>query len=176
MSELEKATNTVDIEHFKNFWFEQQKNAKHMEKEATLEAIEKFIKNHNTCALATAYGDYVRCTPIEYTFMDHEFYLYSEGGSKFVGLEHNKNVSLSIFEYYGDKNDSHGLQVMGKAELFPPRCELFKKVLEFKGIPYDVMKAAKVDVCLIKITPEVYEMYDTDFVKAGFDVRQIYRF
>ena len=167
---------TVDIEHFKNFWIEQQKTAKHMVPEKALRHIVNFIKNHNTCALATATGDFVRCTPIEYTYMDDCFYLYSEGGAKFIGLEKNKNVSLAIFEYYGDKNDSHGLQIAGEAELFPPRCELFKKVLAFKGIPYDVMKAAKVDVCLIKITPKEYEMYDTDFVKAGYDVRQIIRF
>ena len=172
----EQIESTVDIEHFKNFWIEQQKTARHLEPEKTLAHIQNFIKNHNTCALATATGDWVRCTPIEYTYMDGCFYLYSEGGAKFIGLEKNKNVSLSIFEYYGDKNDSHGLQVMGTAELFPPRCELFKKVLAFKGIPYDVMKAAKVDVCLIRITPTEYEMYDTDFVKQGYDVRQIIRF
>ena len=164
---------TVDIEHFKNFWIEQQKTAVHMEPDKALEHIVGFIKGHNTCAFATATGDWVRCTPIEYTYMDGCFYLYSEGGSKFIGLEKNKNVSLAIFEYYGDMRDSHGLQVMGTAELYPPRCELFKNVLEFKGIPYDVMKAAKVDVCLIKITPHRYEMYDTDFVKEGHDVRQI---
>ena len=167
---------TVDILHFQNFWKEQQKTAKHMDRDAAFAHIDTFIKNHNTCALATGTGDYVRCTPIEYPYMDGAFCLYSEGGDKFIGLEKNKNVSLAIFEYYGDKNDSHGLQVMGEAELFPPRCELFKKVLAFKGIPYDVMKAAKVDVALIRITPKVYEMYDTDFVKAGYDVRQIVRF
>ena len=166
----------VDIEHFKNFWIEQQKTAKHMDPDAVFAHIEGFIKAHNTCALATATGDYVRCTPIEYTYMDGKFHLYSEGGAKFIGLEKNKNVSLSIFEYYGDKNDSHGLQVMGTATLYPPRCEMFKKVLAFKGIPYDVMKAAKVDVCLIEITVKEYEMYDTDFVKAGYDVRQIIRY
>lgn len=167
---------TVDIGHFKNFWIEQQKTAKHMEKDAALAHIKHFIETHNTCALATGTGDFVRCTPIEYTWMDGCFYLYSEGGDKFIGLEKNANVSLAIFEYYGDKNDSHGLQVTGIAELYPPRCEMFKKVLAFKGIPYDVMKAAKVDVALIKITPRAFEMYDTDFVKAGFDVRQIVRF
>ena len=166
----------IDIAHFQNFWKEQQKTAKHMEREQALSHILNFIRNHNTCALATGTGEFVRCTPIEYTFMDEEFYLYSEGGDKFIGLEKNKNVSLAVFEYYGDKNDSHGLQVMGEAVLYPPRCEIFKKVLAYKGIPYDVMKAAKVDVALISITPKVYEMYDTDFVKAGYDVRQNVRF
>lgn len=174
--EEETMEEKLDIVHFQNFWKIQQQTAKHMERDAALAHIIRFIEHHNTCALATGTGDYVRCTPIEYTYMDGEFYLYSEGGDKFLGLEKNKNVSLAVFEYYGDKNDSHGLQVMGEATLYPPRCELFKKVLAFKGIPYDVMKAAKVDVALIRITPRVYEMYDTDFVKAGYDVRQIVRF
>lgn len=34
----------------------------------------------------------------------------------------------------------------------------------------------KVDGALLKNTPIVYEVYDTDFVKKGFDVRQIVRF
>jgi len=166
----------VDTEHFRNFWIEQQKGAVHMDRDAVLAHIEEFIRSHNTCALATGTGDHVRCTPIEYTFMDGRFYLYSEGGDKFIGLEKNSNVSLAVFEYYGDRNDSHGLQITGHAELFPPGCELFRRVLEYKGIPYDVMKAAKVEVCLIRITPEKYEMYDTDFVKAGYDVRQTVTF
>ena len=32
----EKAAETVDIEHFKNFWIEQQRTAKHMERGAAL--------------------------------------------------------------------------------------------------------------------------------------------
>ncbi len=166
----------VNIKYFQSFWIEQQKNAKHMDQDKVLEHITNFINNHNTCALATGVDSYIRNTPIEYTFMDGDFYFYSEGGNKFIGLEKNDNVSIAIFEYYGDRFNSHGLQVMGKAEVYPPRCELFKKVLEFKGIPYDVMKAAKVDVALIKVTPVEYEMYDTDFVKAGYDVRQIIKF
>ena len=166
----------IDITHFQNFWKEQQKTAKHMEREDALAHIVRFIQNHNTCALATGTGDFVRCTPIEYTYMDGEFYLYSEGGDKFIGLEKNPNVSMAIFEYYGDKNDSHGLQVMGTVEFYSNDSDEFKELLAFKGIPYDVMKAAAVEVAVIRVTPSVYEMYDTDFVKAGFDVRQIVRF
>ena len=162
----------VDIAHFQNFWIEQQKTAVHMPQELAAAAAEKFIAAHNTCGFATGYGEYIRNTPIEYTYMDGCFSFFSEGGTKFIGLEKNPNVSLCIFEYYGDKNDSHGMQVTGTAELYPPRCELFKQLLAFKGIPYDVMKAAKVDVCLVKVTPKVIEMYDTDFVKQGYDIRQ----
>ena len=166
-------SSNIDYKHFQNFWIEQQKTAKHMDKAEAYEHIKTFIKNHNTCGFATGYGDYIRCTPIEYTYMNEEFWFVSEGGSKFIGLEHNKNVSLAIFEYYGDVRDSHGLQVMGKAELYDHESEELKKLLAFKGIAYDVMKAAKVKVAVVRVIPYKFEMYDTDFVKAGYDVRQI---
>ena len=166
----------IDFEHFQNFWIEQQKSAVHMDREAALAHMQEFIKKHNTCGFATGYGDYVRCTPIEYTYMDNEFWFVSEGGSKFIGLEKNRNVSLAIFEYYGDVKDSHGMQVMGRAELYDHESDEFKKLLAFKGIPYDAIKAAKVKVAVVRVIPQVYEMYDTDFVKQGYDVRQIVRF
>jgi hypothetical protein len=144
-----------------------------MDRGDALAHIQNFIKNHNTCGFATGYGDYIRCTPIEYTYMDDEFWFVSEGGNKFIGLEKNRNVSMAIFEYYGDVKDSHGLQVMGTVEFYDNQSEEFKKLLAFKGIPYDVMKAAAVEVAVIRVKPTLYEMYDTDFVKAGYDVRQI---
>ena len=143
--------NQINYEHFQNFWIEQQKNAVHMDREQALEHIRNFIRNHNTCGFATGTGDYVRCTPIEYTFMNDEFWFVSEGGSKFIGLEKNKNVALAIFEYYGDVRDSHGLQVMGTVEFYDNQSDEFKKLLAFKGIPYDVMKAAAVEVAVIRV-------------------------
>ena len=151
-----------DFHHFQNFWIEQQKTAKHMDRDAAWAHIEGFIKGHNTCGFATGYGDYVRC-----------FWFVSEGGSKFIGLEKNRNVSLAIFEYYGNPKDSHGLQVMGRAEFYSNTSDEFKKLLAFKGIPYDVLKAAAVEVAVVRVVPTKFEMYDTDFVKQGFDVRQI---
>ena len=162
-----------DFHHFQNFWIEQQKNAKHMDRAAAWAHMEGFIKAHNTCGFATGYGDYVRCTPIEYTYMDGCFWFVSEGGSKFIGLEKNRNVSLAIFEYYRNPKDSHGLQVMGRAESYSNTSDEFKKLLAFKGIPYDVLKAAAVEVAVVRVVPTKFEMYDTDFVKQGFDVRQI---
>ena len=49
--------------------------------------VEEYISSNNTCALATGTGDYVRCTPIEYSYHDDKFWLFSEGGEKFIGLE-----------------------------------------------------------------------------------------
>ncbi|MBQ4505636.1 MAG: pyridoxamine 5'-phosphate oxidase family protein [Firmicutes bacterium] len=163
---------TPDFKRFQNFWIEQQKTAVHMEPDKARAHIEDFIKRHNTCGFATGYGDFIRCTPIEYTYMDGAFWFVSEGGSKFIGLEKNRNVSLAIFEYYGDARDSHGLQVTGKAEFYSNTSDEFKKLLAFKGIPYDMLKAAKVEVAVVRVVPSRFEMYDTDFVKMGCDVRQ----
>ncbi len=164
--------NTIDFGHYQNFWIEQQKNAKHMEPDKAWAHIRDFIKRHNTCGFATGYGTYIRCTPIEYTYMDGNFWFVSEGGNKFIGLERNRNVSMAIFEYYGDARDSHGLQVTGTAQFYSNTSEEFKTLLAFKGIPYDAVKAAKVDVAVVRVVPSQFEMYDTDFVKMGYDVRQ----
>ena len=63
--------------------------------------------------------------------------------------------------------------VDGKAEFYSNTSDEFKKLLAFKGIPYDVLKAAAVEVAVVRVVPYRFEMYDTDFVKQGYDVRQI---
>ena len=40
-----------------------------MPKEELKKAVEEYIAANNTCALATGAGDYVRCPPIEYSFI-----------------------------------------------------------------------------------------------------------
>lgn len=59
----------MDYQKAANYWIEKDKNSKHMEREALLSHIEDFLKEHNTCALATGFGDFVRCTPIEYHYI-----------------------------------------------------------------------------------------------------------
>ena len=70
--------------------------------------------------LATGTGDYVRCTPIEYSWHDGCFWMFSEGGKKFIGLEKNPNVCLAIYNKYEGFGKLHGMQVMGTAELVEP--------------------------------------------------------
>ena len=71
-----------------------------MPKEELKKAVEEYIAANNTCALATGTGDYVRCTPIEYSYHNDKFWMFSEGGEKFIGLEKNENVCLAIFDKY----------------------------------------------------------------------------
>lgn len=58
-----------------------------MPQEVLRQAVTAYVSANNTCALATGTGDYVRCTPIEYSFYDDKFWRFSEGGEKFIGLE-----------------------------------------------------------------------------------------
>ena len=57
------------------------------------------VNSNNTCTLATGTGDYVRCTPIEYSYHDGKFWMFSEGGEKFIGLEKNGYSSRQTIEF-----------------------------------------------------------------------------
>jgi uncharacterized protein YhbP (UPF0306 family) len=102
--------------------------------EQLLTEIEKFIKSHNTCALATGYDDKVRCTPIEYFYLKGIFYIISEGGEKFANIALNKNVALSIFDPYSGMNKLGGMQISGKAVVIEEGSEEYEKIFKYKGI------------------------------------------
>ena len=173
---MENYMKPIDYDYFSNYWLNQQKSAKHMPKDDVLTHIKNFINNHNCFAFASGCDNFVRCTPIEYTYMNDKFYFFSEGGQKFKALKENKNVSMAIYEYHGDLNDSHGLQITGEASVYSSDEDLFKEVLDYMHIPFDAIKALNVPTVLIEVCVKEYEMYDTDFVKNGYDVRQIITF
>ena len=91
-----------------------------MPKDDLQRAVEKYIGENNTCALATGAGDFVRCTPIEYSYHDGKFRMFSEGGEKFIGLEKNVNVCLAIYDKYDGFGSLKSIQAMGRAELVEP--------------------------------------------------------
>lgn len=60
-----------EFEKAAHYWDNKEQTA--MPEEALKQAVLKYIGENNTCALATGTGDYVRCTPIEYSFHDGKF-------------------------------------------------------------------------------------------------------
>lgn len=154
------------------FWQEKDKTAVHMPKTQLLGEIEAFIHSHNTCALATGFGEFVRCTPIEYNYMEGKFWLLSEGGIKFYALENNKNVCLAIFDNYTGFGSLGGMQIMGVAELVEPWSEEYRKLLEFKKIPEQNLKGLPHTLYLIKVTPVQIDFTWSEFKKKGYDPRQ----
>ena len=162
----------MDYDQAAAVWTNKDKDSVHMEKADLKVKIEEFIKAHNTCALATASGDFVRCTPIEYNYVDGSFYLFSEGGLKFKALKDNKHVAFAIYEPYGGFHELKSLQVMGTASMIEPFSDEYIKIMEFKKIPIEAMKKLPQPMNLIKIVPESFDFLDSDLKKEGFASRQ----
>jgi uncharacterized pyridoxamine 5'-phosphate oxidase family protein len=162
----------MDYQAAANYWIIKDRDSVKMEKDELQKAIESFIGEHKVCALATATGDFVRCTPIEYNYIDNCFYLFSEGGMKFKALKDNKNVCLSIYEENAEFGKLSGLQVTGTAELVEPWSEEYTKIVEIKKIPVDALKKLPSPMNLIKVVPKVMDFLKSDLKKDGFSPRQ----
>lgn len=139
-------------------------------------AVTDYIQANNTCALATGAGDYVRCTPIEYSFHDGKFWLFSEGGKKFIGLETNPNVCLAIFDKYDGFGNLKSLQIMGKAELVEPFSDAYNAHAAYKKIPLAALQKLAAPMNLICITPTEINALFSDFKKGGYSSRQTIMF
>ena len=57
-----------------DYWKNKKQNA--MPEEKLKKTVLEYINSNNTCALATGTGDYVRCTPIEYSYHDGKFWMF----------------------------------------------------------------------------------------------------
>ncbi len=162
----------MDYDAAADFWNGKEK--KPMEPEKLKEHIDEYISKHNTCALATANGDMVRCTPMEYIYVDGCFYFFSEGGQKFRCLKDNKSAGIAIYEPYESFSNVSGLQVNGKAEVIEPFNEEYNKLLEHKRISVKTMKELPKPMNLIKVTPDSFDLFDSSLKDKGCGSRQHY--
>lgn len=162
----------MDYKKAASYWIEKDAKAIQMDCEVLFTYIEKFIMAHNTCAIATGCGDFIRCTPIEYNYKDRKFWLFSEGGLKFRGLEGNKNVCLAIYDEYKGFGQVNGMQITGTAELVEPWSYEYRELLAFKNISEENFKKLPVTMYLIKVTPTRIDFLSSEFKNLGFDSRQ----
>lgn len=160
------------FEEAAHYWKQKDAAGKKMGREALTAAIETYILAHNTCALATGTGAFVRCTPIEYAWRDGAFWMFSEGGMKFFALEQNRNVCLAIYDAYGGFGHLGGIQIGGEAELVEPYCEAYIAAAAHKKIPLEALKKLPSPLHLIKVFPKHIDFLNSDFQKQGFDSRQ----
>lgn len=152
------------------YWNNKEQTA--MPREALKQVVEEYIQANNTCALATGTGDYIRCTPIEYSFHDDKFWMFSEGGEKFIGLEKNENVCLAIYDKYDGFGKLKSLQVMGKAEVIEPFSEAYNKHAEYKKIALTALEKLESPMHLICVTPTKIEVLFSELKKEGYSSRQ----
>ena len=135
-------------------------------------AIDAFLSAHNTCALATGAGDFVRCTPLEYAWRDDALWIFSEGGLKFRGLKDNKKVSVAVFEPYDGFGKLVSAQIAGTAELIDPGNPEFAAAAANKGIPATALKNLASKLHLIKVAPSRIDYLCSNLKAQGYDARQ----
>ncbi len=164
--------NKQDYEKAAAFWKSRESASKCMSENDLKTKMDQFLSTHNTCALATGFGTFVRCTPLEYTWMDQKLYILSEGGEKFRGLADNNNVSLSVYESYKGFGKIESLQISGKADLIDFGTDEYKKLLTFKKIPETAISSLSHPMYLIRISPETIDFLFSEFKKEGYDPRQ----
>jgi hypothetical protein len=143
-----------------------------MDREPLLDAIDMFLDAHRTMALATSATGYVRCTPLEYQYIEGRFYIITEGGNKFRGIMENGIVSAAIFDPYNEGTPCRGIQLLGQAQLVPYMDEEYTAAFEEKGISRGDIEAMPVTMFVIRITPLRYEFFNTELENDGFDSRQ----
>ena len=157
-----------------NFWKDKERSEIPLEQLKS--ALEDFLCSSTVCALATGTGDYVRCTPLEYSFHDGKFWIFTEGGEKFIGLEENKNVSLAVFEKNPDFGELRSVQVMGTADLVEPMSAEYVAHAEYKKIPLKTLQRLADQghpMYLLCVAPERMDVLFSDFKKQGYDSRQV---
>ena len=154
------------------YWEEKDADNVKLEKAELQARIEAYILANNTCALATGTGEYVRCTPIEYSYHDGCFWMFSEGGKKFIGLAKNPQVCLAIYDTYEGFGKLHGLQVMGRAELVEPFSERYNAHAAFKKIPLSALQKLSSPMHLICVHPTRMDCLFSDFKELGCAPRQ----
>lgn len=164
--------NHEEYEKATNYWKEKDADNVCMPKEQLKKAVDDYILANDTCTLATGSGEFVRCTPIEYSYHDDTFWMFSEGGEKFHALENNKNVCIAIYDKYEGFGKLKGLQVTGKAQIIEPFSDEYVAAAEFKKIPIDALKKLPQPMHLIRVTPVKAEMLNSEFKKDGFASRQ----
>ncbi|EKF84804.1 flavodoxin domain-containing protein [Methanobacterium formicicum] len=137
--------------------------------------VEDFLKQHNTCTLATSSQDSVRATPMEYDYDQGHLYILSEGGMKFAHLLSNSNVSVAVYEDYTDMDNLVGMQITGDAIIVEDPVE-YQQVMDMKGLSMDYIRTLPFDLKLIRVDLEKVEFLNSQFEKKGYSERQVLKF
>ena len=160
----------MNYEQAAAFWTEKDKNTVKMPTDELRTAIEDFIKARNTCALAVADGDFIRCTPLTYKYRAGKFVIFSEGGLKFRALKENKHVALAIYDEYKGPGSAKSLQVAGIATVIGADDPDYAAQLDSLDINATHMQ--KLHLTLILITPTTLEYLDAALRDKSYSPRQ----
>lgn len=133
--------------------------------------IDAFLEAHNTLALATGCGKWVRCTPLEYLRVDGRLYILTEGGLKFKGIWWNGAISAAVFDSYAGMASLAGLQMTGTAVYIDPLSDEYRSVIEARGVQLLQQMPAMLHAVRLDITR--YELLDGALRADGYAARQV---
>lgn len=139
------------------------------------EDVEKFLKQRNTCTLATASHGRIRATPLEYIYNSGQLYILSEGGEKFANLLSRTMVSVAVYDDYTDMDNLCGMQITGQANIVEDLDE-FSYVIKMKGMSMEFIRSLPVDLNMIRVDIEKVEFLNSEYKKQGYSVRQVLNF
>ena len=171
MSETSYYTKEV-LQAAERYWDDKDADSVKLDREKLRTVVEDYLKANNTCALATGTGDYVRCTPIEYSYHDGCFWMFSEGGKKFIGLAENDHVCLTVYDKYEGFGKLRGVQVMGRAELVEPFSDVYNAHAAFRKLPLDALRKLSSPMHLIRVRPTRMDCMFSAFKDLGCAPRQ----
>ena len=150
-------------------WLLKDKDANLADRETLLHSAQEIISAHQNGVLGTCSDGQPRCTPVDYAYFNDAFYILTEGGLKFKGLEQNKNVSFTVFNHDGKFGNLKSVQITGIAEIIEPDAEEYSKNAEIRKYPLPALQ--KMNMHLIKIVPKEIVVLDSSLKQLGFSTR-----
>lgn len=158
-----------------SFWLRKDAEEKKMEPADVYAWLSQFLTDHKILALATAADDFVRCTPLEYSWRDDALWIFTEGGLKFRCLRKNRQVSAAVFETNGSFGGLQSLQIQGRAELVEPFSEAYLAAAAARHIPEETLRKLPEPMWLLKIIPQEIVCLNSALKKQGYGSRQIWK-
>ena len=160
----------MNYEAAAKFWLKKDNDAIKMPPDDLRKELDSFLKGEKVCTLAVADGNFVRCTPLTYTYREGRFYIFSEGGLKFRALAKNKNVALEVHAEYHGPGSAKSVQVTGEALVIGADDEDFITRADAAGMNGASLK--KMGLILIVVTARKLEYLNSELRKRGYCPRQ----
>ncbi len=157
------------------FWSRKDEIENKMDPAALYNWISAFLTTHKVLALATGTGNYIRCTPLEYTWHDGALWIFTEGGFKFKGLKKNKNVAAAIFDTNASFGGLKSLQIEGTAEIVELYSDEYNAAAAFRKIPLETLRKLPEPMWLLKIMPTEIICLNSAWKRDGFGSRQLWK-
>lgn len=135
--------------------------------------IDAFLQAHNTLALATGCGGWVRCTPLEYRVVDGSIYIVTEGGLKFKGIWENGAVSAAVFDDYSGMGATKGLQISARAVYIDPEDAEYERVMNARGVQLVQLQQLPSMLHVLRLDVARYEFLNAALRDRGYGARQV---